>query len=308
MAKRAKRAGDGAAKAKRTAGATEGKGSRTASGRKGSRSATGRSGARTANARSAPRPTSGRGGQRGVVAKARDGKVGASVAKRAAGQDGVPRSVGGAAGAPVGSVALEAIDRELVKAALQKRQAGRPISRDERRALTAWEKAKWEETTWRVYRAIPKRHYCEMSGRSVHVLNKQARHHRMPVGGPVVNLPELLSWLHDFLARNARKLSTADGEESIPEEVSKRIKNRYWDAKARILEMEVKSKDGTLLPREAVHAGLAIYVNAVQRAGEGLERAFGDRARAMLDAALEKAARSAAQKFGVKNDDPPPVA
>lgn len=46
-----------------------------------------------------------------------------------------------------------------------------------------------------------------MSGRQTKVLNEQAERYGIPLGGRTINLPAVVRALHEFLARNARKLS-----------------------------------------------------------------------------------------------------
>lgn len=94
-------------------------------------------------------------------------------------------------------------DRELALSALQKRRAGRKPTASAAAALRRYEQQQEEETRWRHYETIPKRHYCEMSGRQVKILNEQARQYGAPIGGPIINLREHLKWLHDWLAKNA---------------------------------------------------------------------------------------------------------
>ena len=55
-----------------------------------------------------------------------------------------------------------------------KRRFDHGRSRDEARALARWQKQREEAQRWEFYRSIPKRHWREMSGRPVKVINEQA--------------------------------------------------------------------------------------------------------------------------------------
>ena len=101
----------------------------------------------------------------------------------------------------------EQIERELVARAMRKRSEGVAPTAKELAAVRRYEKAREEEQRWEHYRTIPKKHWRQMSGRQDRTLNLQAKTYGIPFGGRTIDLPVMVAALHDFLARNARKLA-----------------------------------------------------------------------------------------------------
>lgn len=101
-------------------------------------------------------------------------------------------------------------DQELAISALEKRKKNEKPSSEELAALKRVEREREEKHRWSYYESVPKKHYCEMSGRSAQVLNKQADIYNLPLRGKVINLRSLLKEFHNFLANNAPLLTQRD--------------------------------------------------------------------------------------------------
>ena len=60
---------------------------------------------------------------------------------------------------------------------------------------------------------VTKGTWVKWSGRQHKTLGEQAARYGVPIGGATISLPEVARWLHDFLARNARRLKAAEADE-----------------------------------------------------------------------------------------------
>ena len=73
---------------------------------------------------------------------------------------------------------------------------------------------------------------------------------------------------------------------------------RYRKARADLAEMERDERNGSLIPRQQLEPAFVQYASAIRRAGEGLQRRYGNEAAAMLNEALDDAERIIRQSFG----------
>ena len=145
--------------------------------------------------------------------------------------------------------ASERMDRELASAAVRKRQMGETPSSREMAALRRFEKTKEEDQRWQHYKTIPQKHWREMSGRQTKILQEQSQRYGIPFDGRVIELPRVVRALHDFLAKNARRLAedpdmTGGGDSAALE--------RFRLAKAETAETELAREQGKLLMADDV--------------------------------------------------------
>lgn len=170
-------------------------------------------------------------------------------------------------------------DRALAAEALRKRQAGLRPSSQESAALRRVQKASDEASRWEHYRTIPQKHWRQMSGRQAKVINEQAALYGIPFDGATIDLPAVVRKLHDLLAEHGRKILAAEDPEGDPDTDLKRIKAvRQKFAHQRDL--------GEWIAREDVHAGMAIFAEAIRRASERLQREHGPDAGRTLEEAF----------------------
>lgn len=199
---------------------------------------------------------------------------------------------------------MKSLNDEIVERALTRQSAGLPLSREEAAALRAWERAERERVAWEVYAAIPKRHYVEMSGRQVKVINEQADKYGLPaLLGPTVDLRALLRQFHDFLARHARQFAAAIDEEAVMAEglvKGSPAAERYRSLKADMAELDRDRMRGELLPRAETREALGQVASVIRLAGERLEREHGRDARLILDEALDEAEAGIDAAFGAE--------
>jgi hypothetical protein len=73
---------------------------------------------------------------------------------------------------------------------------------------------------------------------------------------------------------------------------------RYRAARADLAEMERDERNGSLIPRQQLDPAFVQYASAIRRAGEALQRRFGNEAAVMLNEALDDAERIIRRDFG----------
>lgn len=193
-------------------------------------------------------------------------------------------------------------DEPIVRAAMGKRLAGAKLTSDEQRALARWERHDREQRAWEIYAAVPKRHYCEMAGRQVKVVNQQAdRYGLKALLGPTVDLRALLRQFHDFLAANWLRFEQDIEEAAILSGGSGNSPNmeRYRGYKADLAALEVEERRGELIPRADARSGMLMGVSRLRTATEQLEREFGIEARAIIDEALDQWAADIEERFSL---------
>lgn len=202
---------------------------------------------------------------------------------------------------------MKAPDEGLVRRAMERQVAGLSLSNAEAQALRVWERLERERVAWEVYAAVPKKHYCEMSGRQVKVVNEQAERYGLDaLLGPTVDLRKLLRQVHDFFAKYGARFAQAVDEEAVMAaglEKGSPAAERYREMKADIEEMKRDGMYGELLPRAEMRKGLAAVASTIRIAGERLEREYGPGAREILDEALDEAEDTIDALFPRKQGD-----
>lgn len=193
---------------------------------------------------------------------------------------------------PKGSTA-EQVDRELARAALQKRQAGQLPTQRELSALRRIEEARDRELRERHYAAVPKRDYCRLAGRQVKVVNEQADRYGLPLRGESIDLGNALRAFHDLLAEHGRKI-LAVPEEDPDADGLKALRRE----KALLARYERQEREGELLPRADVHQFLTALAARINQCGELLQRHFGAEALEILNEAIADIERLVQQKYG----------
>ena len=180
-------------------------------------------------------------------------------------------------------------DETLARAALEKLRAGQQPTVREAAALRRYQKAVDEAARQEHYRTIPRRQWCKLAGRQRKTVEEQAIRYGAPLEGPTIDLAKLAPWLHDFLAANKQKLAAA-GDDLPPIE-----RKRLADAKR--AEWALARDLGLWVPRDQMHAGVAIFATQIRRAGELLQRQFGPAAHDVLDQALTSAIHAFQTQF-----------
>jgi hypothetical protein len=77
----------------------------------------------------------------------------------------------------------------------------------------------------------------------------------------------------------------------------------YRDERAKMARYDRLEREGQLVPREEVRAGLSRIVAILRDVGQALERQFGPAAAEMLNEALDDAEREISSQFGAGNPE-----
>jgi hypothetical protein len=189
------------------------------------------------------------------------------------------------------------VDQDLVARAYRKLTNQQELTRQERAALKRHEKEKDERLRWQHYRAIPQKHWREMSGRQTKVINEQAARYGIPFGGAFIDLPGVVRALHDFLAENALKLAKDDDDPLLNAPSSPALE-RYREERAALARLDRLEREGQLLPRDQARESLGRVAAILRGAGEVLQRQFGVAAVEILYEAIDDATREVSQSFG----------
>jgi phage terminase Nu1 subunit (DNA packaging protein) len=182
---------------------------------------------------------------------------------------------------------IEPAEREILPAAIRKTRAGEKLTAAEKAALKRFRQISEEADRWRFYATIPKKHWVKLSGRQHKVLDDQAGRYGVPILGSQIDLAAVARWLHDFLARNARKLAP---EEKLLEGDSDWAE-KYRKERALLLRLERREREGHLVSRDKSDQCWSRVAGVIRRAGETLQRQFGAAALRILNRALVDATR-----------------
>lgn len=180
----------------------------------------------------------------------------------------------------------EKVDRDLVRAALEKQQGGQQPTSRELEALRRWERAKEERLRWQYYATIPHKHVRTMSGRQSKVINEMALRYGIPFAGATVDLRAIVKALFDFLADYGPRLAVANGDDPLLDGPASPALERYRNARANREEFAFQRDLGEWIARDQVHDALGQLSAILRNAGELLQRQFGADAHAILDEAL----------------------
>lgn len=150
-----------------------------------------------------------------------------------------------------------------------------------------------EALRWEHYRAIPQKHWVEMSGRQAKVLNDQGKRYGLPIDCAVIDLPEFVRAFHDFLAVHARRLARSIGTVTDPmaEPQEPEALELLREEQFKMARLDRLAKERSLLAREDVHAGLGRIASLLRGAGEQLQKKFGPDAAEILNATLDDCER-----------------
>lgn len=181
----------------------------------------------------------------------------------------------------------ERVDEDLALVALRKTKEGKRPTRIEAAALDRVEERREREIGQRWVWHIPKSVYKAWAGgawengpggrpRPDQTIDRQHDNYGLPAKGATVSLPEVIHWLHDFLAENSAKLSRrSDEDDDLMQGEATPALERYRAAKADLAELELQDRRSQTIDRAEMHEKLAKSAATLRRVGEDLERTFG---------------------------------
>jgi hypothetical protein len=196
----------------------------------------------------------------------------------------------------------ERIEKDMVAAVYRKVMAGEELTVREKAILVRYEKEKEEKLRWQYYRSIPQKHWRKMSGRQTKVINEQAERYGLPFGGAKICLPDVVRALHDFLADNARKLAAETDELMVGG--SSPALERYREERAAMAKLDRLEREGGLVPRDEVRTCFGRIATILRGAGDALQREFGPAAVEILYEALDDAGQEIERAYGDDVEEP----
>lgn len=188
----------------------------------------------------------------------------------------------------------DAITRQLAMSALAKRAAGQTPGERELRALRRVEREQQEEFRADCFRSVRKAEWCEWSGRDNRVVNEQGRRFGVRVYAHPIDLAEVAFDVHALFERLGRRGVLQEDEQGATSEARERLLR----VRAAREEFRHEQEMGQWLSRREVREAFTLIAVLLRRAGENLQRVYGDDAGAILEEGLAAAEREFARKFG----------
>lgn len=167
------------------------------------------------------------------------------------------------------------------------RQGQRPTLR-EQTALKALETQRGKQLRAAHYRTVPKSDWVRWSGRQHGTLNRQADRHGIPIRGRTIDLPAVVHWIHDLLAKFGQKLTSLEDTDPLLQGTSSPALEQYRAMKAKLAELEVGRQSGELIRRAKLEPAFALLTNILREAGETLRRGYGEDAASVLNEAMDE--------------------
>ena len=180
------------------------------------------------------------------------------------------------------------IQRQLAAVAIEKTRHGERPTFREQAALKALEGARDKQLRAAHYRTIPKGDWVRWSGRPHGTLNRQADRHGMPIRGRTVDLPAVVHWIHDLLAKYGQKLTSTEDTDPLLQGTSSPALEQYRAMKTKLAALEFGRQSGHLIPRAELEPGLDLLTNILREAGESLRRGYGEDAASVLNEAMDE--------------------
>ena len=193
---------------------------------------------------------------------------------------------------------LTAAEKRSVLSALEKQRVGKAPNHAEKRALRKWEVEREEFARWKHYRTIPQKHWRAMSRRAAKVINEQATLYGIPFDGATIDLPRVVRALHEFLARNAARLSASSEDALLYSGGSSEWLERLREEKARLARLQRLEAEGDVMSRAMAHEVLMQMANFLRQAADRLQQKFGPEAHEILDEAIKEHEKWLHERFG----------
>jgi len=202
-------------------------------------------------------------------------------------------------------------DDQLAANAREKQARGESPSHREAQALERNKRLQRDQLRLALIRSVPKKVYCQLTGRQPRTVNDQADKYGVPLRGDSVDLGAVVEWLHDFLAKHGRAIRSQSPDDLLLEGASQELKDEYIRqqivekrAKARLAELDLAQRAGELVTAASIHELLTRFASILRRKGEALQRRFGPDAQRIMDEGLDDCDRELDRYF----PDAPPAA
>jgi hypothetical protein len=168
---------------------------------------------------------------------------------------------------------LERREIEALKAKILQLEGGK-LNRSQERDI-AWHDRLISDTIVDDYtQAVPKGDYCAFAGRQHKQIDDAAKHYRLPIGGPSIDLHQAIRALHDLIAANASRLRGAAIEGDRDELEDEKLRQQI--AKLQIenerLTIALEHDRGDAIPRAEIAQALNVMASTMREKGRALER------------------------------------
>ena len=196
----------------------------------------------------------------------------------------------------------EQCDAEVVRRAATKRAAGDSLNRTEAAQLRRWQDIADEERFYDYCRRIPQRAWRVLCAKQTKQLNDQADRYGLPLGGPFVDLADLVPALFAFLADNARRLASPESDDPLLAGASSPALEEYRRERTLISRLERQRMEKTLFDRVELHEFMANLVEMLRSAGDTLQRQYGPAAADVLNETIDEFGRRVDESFTMSDD------
>lgn len=196
-------------------------------------------------------------------------------------------------------------DEQRATTAAEKLGRGETPTKTELAAYERQKRIREERALRLLIKSVPKKLYCQITGRQPKVVNEQADRYGVPLRGDTIDVGNVLEWLHDFLAKHGRTILAQSPDDLLLEGASQQLKDAYVReqikekaAKAKLAELDLAQRSGELVLAAEIHDHLTRFASILRRTGEALQRRFGPDAQRILDKGLDDCDREIEARFG----------
>lgn len=162
---------------------------------------------------------------------------------------------------------------------------GEKLGRQARRDLQWYESRERDRIAEELFVNLPKKTYCELSGRDNRVIIDQAERYNLAISGATVNLYKAIRSFHDFIAESGQYLADDDlRDEKLRKEIA------VLERRAAILDGDIRKQKSIYIERAEVHQKLGWLVKKFHQLGERIGKIGGAECQRAVNDMLESIA------------------
>lgn len=169
-----------------------------------------------------------------------------------------------------------------------KEHRGERLTAREQSALEKYRRKQASELLDDLLTKVPKKLYCQLSGRQTKILHDQADTHGLPLRGSTIDLFDVISAFHDILAKHAKTIAS-DGDVEL-----KRAKLKgeieVLERRAKILDGEISQQRARFIERSELRRRLGWLSTKLADLGERVGKFGGPETQRAINEFLEELA------------------